>query len=210
VSNALNRFLAKIEEDPETGCWEWQACIQNGYGYFFYEKKWCRAARISYQLFVGDIPEGLELDHVVCQNTFCVNFEHLEAVTHRENTLRGNSFVAANAKKTECPKGHPYSDTNTYVSPRGDRSCKICTRARVLRHYHKNKDKISAERRRRRKEKNRSEQRSFWSTSQKHQWFPYFRRTSITPLPNHSLPVSVYRSPDISPSGKIFTLIPVV
>jgi len=144
--NAEARFFAKVEIDPETGCWCWTACVQNGYGYFFYEKKWRRAHRVSYQWFVGEIPEGLELDHVVCQNTSCVNFEHVEPVTHRVNTLRGNSFVAAHAKKTECPKGHHYTDENTYTDPRNHRNCKICSRAAGLRWYHRNRDKVLAQR----------------------------------------------------------------
>lgn len=46
------------------------------------------AHRLSYELFVGPIPDGYELDHL-CRNRGCVNPAHLEAVTHRVNVLRG-------------------------------------------------------------------------------------------------------------------------
>jgi hypothetical protein len=66
-----------------------------------------------------------------------VNPEHLEPVTGRENALRGESFVAANARKTHCPAGHAYDTTNTYVDKNGYRECRTChreqERARVAR-----------------------------------------------------------------------------
>jgi hypothetical protein len=86
------------------------------------------AHRFAYQMLVGPIPEGLTLDHL-CRNTGCCNPEHLEAVTHRDNVLRGVSFAAVNAVKTECPRGHPYDSENTYIVPStGGRLCRLCQR----------------------------------------------------------------------------------
>lgn len=69
----------------ETGCWEWQGPMHpKGYGTFAHEL----AHRRSYEMFVGDIPDGLHIDHL-CRNKRCVNPAHLEPVTHAENNRRG-------------------------------------------------------------------------------------------------------------------------
>lgn len=120
-------FWTKV--DKADGCWLWRGSIgKNGYGYF------CRgpkrlAHRYAYELLVGIIPYGLTLDHL-CRNTGCVNPGHLEAVTIRENTLRGEGPSAVNAKKTHCPRGHEYNSENTYLY-RGHRHCKRCWQERA-------------------------------------------------------------------------------
>ena len=73
------------------------------------------AHRVSYYLLVGNIPEGLELDHL-CRNTSCVNPAHLEAVTRNENMLR------AKLSRTRCPQGHLYDK----ITKEGYRGCSIC------------------------------------------------------------------------------------
>ena len=88
--------------------------------------------RFAYELLVGPIPKGLTIDHVKskeCISTLCVNPAHLEAVTLRENILRGNGLAAMNAKKTHCPQGHPYD----YVNSAGARGCSICRGHRMNR-----------------------------------------------------------------------------
>jgi len=70
----------------------------------------------------------LEIDHL-CRVRCCVNPDHLEAVTHRENILRGNTFAAVNAAKTHCPKGHEYTPENTRIHTGGRRQCIACSRA---------------------------------------------------------------------------------
>ena len=115
-----DRFWANVRIG--NGCWEWQGAKQRiGYGIF---RKGV-AHRTAYELAVGPIPVGLELDHV-CGNRACVNPLHLEPVTRRENIMRSQSFAAVNARKTHCPKGHPYSGQNLLVRPSGDRRCRIC------------------------------------------------------------------------------------
>lgn len=83
-----------------------------------------RAHRFSYQLYKGNIPKNLVIDHL-CKNPSCVNPDHLEAVTNRENILRGISPAAINSKKTHCPKGHKLSGDNVYIY-RNSRWCKKC------------------------------------------------------------------------------------
>lgn len=108
-----------------TPCIEWAGRLWKGYGLLGRGKD-RYAHRVAYREAYGEIPDGLELDHL-CRNRRCVNPEHLEAVTHHVNLLRGNTIPARNARKTHCPNGHAYDETNTYVSAaRGYRQCRAC------------------------------------------------------------------------------------
>jgi hypothetical protein len=119
------RFTAKVWINFETGCWEWTATRnKKGYG-VIWDGKTRGAHRVAYELFVGPIPEGLQLDHL-CRVRHCVNPAHLEPVTCRENLLRGETITAKRAAVTECPKGHKYSQANTYYRPDGCRECRLC------------------------------------------------------------------------------------
>lgn len=90
VASPEERFWAKIEKDHSTGCWEWTAYISElGYGQFKAFGAMVRAHRFAYELLIGPIPEGLEIDHL-CQNRGCVNPDHLEPVSHIENVRRGH------------------------------------------------------------------------------------------------------------------------
>lgn len=84
----------------------------------------------SYEQVHGPVPEGLELDHL-CRSVTCVRPSHLEAVTHRENTLRGTGPPAVHAAKTHCVNNHPLSGDNLNVTADGERECIICRRQRA-------------------------------------------------------------------------------
>ncbi len=120
------RFWAKVEKTPT--CWLWRAGKDHlGYGQIRRDGSHAKAHRVAYDLLVGPIPDGLELDHL-CRVRNCVNPAHLEPVTHAENVRRGLSGQRQRAK-THCPAGHPYDAENTYVAPRGDRGCRACRMA---------------------------------------------------------------------------------
>ena len=87
--------------------------------------------RVSYEAFVGPIPDGLTIDHL-CKNPPCWNPWHLEAVTRGENTLRGDTISGRNLRKTCCPRGHEYNEENTYYYANGSRRCRACARADQL------------------------------------------------------------------------------
>jgi hypothetical protein len=112
-------------------CWEWLAS-RNAFGYGqFYDGRTMRLAHvIAYELLVGPVPEGLDLDHV-CRNRSCVNPDHLEPVTRRENIARGSSHVARQIAQDECKYQHPLDGVNSYVDSRGRRICRACVRRRV-------------------------------------------------------------------------------
>lgn len=129
-------FNTRYVPEPNTGCWLWLGYIypKTGYGDICRTKGHELAHRFSYRLHKGPIPVGLQLDHL-CRVRSCVNPSHLEAVTARTNQLRGGDTLAAkNARKTECPRGHPYSGDNLYIE-RGSRMCKKCRIVRNARRY---------------------------------------------------------------------------
>ncbi len=72
--------------EPNSGCWLWAGFIhpKNGYGSYRMNGRTCGAHRASYELHVGPIPDGYDLDHL-CRVRSCVNPSHLEPVTRREN-----------------------------------------------------------------------------------------------------------------------------
>lgn len=82
------RFMDLVKVSEKTGCWLWQGRIHHGYAWFRARgEAMLHAHRFSYEHFKGPIPDGLEIDHL-CRARACVNPDHLEAVTHRENLIR--------------------------------------------------------------------------------------------------------------------------
>lgn len=131
----IERLLEKIEIDPITGCWLFIGRRTRwGYGSIWVDgtRRMVQAHIVSYELFVGPVPEGMVLDHVVergCRHRHCANPAHLEPVTNAENVRRGDAGVN-NAIKTACPRGHDYDAANTRVTAAGRRVCRECEKAR--------------------------------------------------------------------------------
>jgi HNH endonuclease len=125
------RFWSKVDKCAPNGCWQWIGRLSYaGYGQFYVGDRCFRPHRTSYEWERGPIPDGLELDHL-CRNRGCVNPDHLEAVTHKENVRRGRALEVMLARKravTHCPKGHPYEGDNLWTNSRGHRWCKTCRR----------------------------------------------------------------------------------
>lgn len=119
------RIRARVA--PKGPCWEWSGAKTKGYGHLSHRGRQVYAHRLVYELLVGPIPAGLEIDHL-CRNPPCVNPSHLEPVTHRENLLRGVGIVAACARKTHCLRGHEFTADNTIRRKNGKRSCWKCRR----------------------------------------------------------------------------------
>lgn len=138
MSSEAARFRSKYSEAADTACWAWGGTMYpNGYGQFALSRngakrvKYVMAHRYSYEMHRGGIPEGLVLDHL-CRNRACINPDHLEPVTTRENLVRGNGFVGEQSRRTHCVRGgHPLSGPNLYTSPRGERGCRTCRAEQV-------------------------------------------------------------------------------
>lgn len=125
----LNRLWNKVVKGPsENDCWGWTDILSEaGYAYFAVGgRKGSKflAHRLLYELVVGPIPNGKELDHL-CRNRWCVRPDHQQPVTRHTHILRGETIAARNAAVTHCPQGHPYNIFNTYYY-HGQRYCRAC------------------------------------------------------------------------------------
>lgn len=118
------RFWSHVSKTDT--CWLWTASIRNGYGVFWPADRMVMAHRFAYEEAKGAIPDGLDLDHL-CRVRNCVRPSHLEPVTRHENVMRGD--VPRALRENKCRFGHPFTDENTYVNPKGARICKTCRRA---------------------------------------------------------------------------------
>jgi hypothetical protein len=121
-------FWRQCQVDEVTGCWIWTGSLNhNGYGKTWRRGKHWRSHRLAYVALVGEIADGLQIDHL-CRRPACVNPDHLEPVTPRENTLRGDGKTAINARKTQCPQGHALTPDNVMLDKKNHRSCATCHR----------------------------------------------------------------------------------
>lgn len=146
------RFWSKVDRSggPQA-CWPWLGTLErSGYGQFFdpnHEPRLAKAHRYAYELLVGPVPGGLDLDHAchtrdeqcnlksACPHRRCVNPAHLEPVSERENLLRSRNHMADQAKRTHCVHGHELSGENLVMRSDGGRRCRTCKNAGARRRY---------------------------------------------------------------------------
>jgi hypothetical protein len=134
LADLPNHMQARIKVDG-AGCWLWQTGLDNyGYGRCSLRVPWTTrrrwsAHRLSWLILVGEIGEGLHLDHL-CRVRNCVNPAHLEPVTPTEN-VRRSTAAAYWRNKTHCPRGHEYDEANTGHDTKGHRICRTCARDRM-------------------------------------------------------------------------------
>lgn len=148
LDERFNHYVVK----QDSGCWLWTGnTYATGYGRIYIgikdngKPKYVRVHRWIYERINGPVGE-LTIDHLChdpktckggysCEHRLCVNPEHLEAVTNQENLKRRSSVIV-----THCPKGHEYSEENTYITKLNTRQCVECNRVKS-REYQRNKRK---------------------------------------------------------------------
>jgi hypothetical protein len=135
------RFFSYVKVMP-LRCWEWSGELdRKGFPFFFDGKRRVRAHRYSYETFCGPIPAGLDVLRK-CHNKTCVNPMHLIPGIH-DQLARARQQLA----KTHCPRGHEYSEENTYyyINALGNqaRLCKTCVKARDRAKYQKIKCEVT-------------------------------------------------------------------
>jgi hypothetical protein len=123
----VERLEEKIDfPDDGSGCWLWTgAKYENGYGKVRVGGIVLLAHRVVYELLVGPIPPGLQVDHVRergCLHRHCVNPDHMEPVTCGENVRRGQT----GRRKSHCPQGHSYAEHGRSRGRRSGRYCVLC------------------------------------------------------------------------------------
>lgn len=138
-----DKFRKHIKKTPT--CWLWTGSKDfRGYGVVSAEKSKKLAHRLSYELHIGPITDGLFVCHH-CDNPPCCKPAHLFLGTNADNVrdavkkgqFHGNG-ISGDAhylrKRTHCKHGHPYSEENTYRDRIGRRSCKLCKQEAVRRY----------------------------------------------------------------------------
>lgn len=118
-------------------CIPWPGrCDPDGYGRLAGKL----AHRLMFEKINGPIPEGMEVDHL-CKTRNCINPEHLEVVTHRENWLRSGAVTVSHLQKSHCLHGHLFDTDNTYYRS-GRRSCRACNNRRVREYKARQKELV--------------------------------------------------------------------
>lgn len=150
----LERFSEKYLISTPNECWIWLgAKDSSGYGQISNNHKRVGAHRIAWEIANSrKLYDDEVIDHL-CRNPSCVNPAHLEAVSMKENTARGNHLLVIKEKsknRTHCKRGHLLSEDNIAFSS-SSKSCKMCQKIKAREWKIRNKDLVNERQRFRRK-----------------------------------------------------------
>ena len=126
----IDRIFRLSSFDKKTGCLMWLGYkCKKSYGRIQLDGKSQMAHRISFELFVKKIPKGYEVDHL-CRVRDCINPQHLESVTLRENRKRAGNYRVLHT--TKCKKGHDLTPDNIRIITykKEGRKWRICDKCR--------------------------------------------------------------------------------
>lgn len=114
----FERFINKVQFTDS--CWNWTGYRdKKGYAPFWLGNKTLKAHRVAYTWWVGPIPDGLTVDHE-CENTGCVNPDHLSVMTAQENL-----FSSMGSTSEYCRRGHLRTEYK-YFDSAGSLRCRLC------------------------------------------------------------------------------------
>lgn len=121
-----DRFWSNVDVPAQPSCcWEWIGERNHkGYGRVSINASRFVVHRVAYSLLIEPVPEDMQIDHL-CRTRYCVNPDHLQPVTNRENLVRGYGVIARSVRATHCPQGHAYTPENTRLYRRA-RVCRTC------------------------------------------------------------------------------------
>ena len=138
----IDQFISRIEINAD-GCWLWKGGQSGDYGQFWKENyDRCKAHRASYEIFIGEIPDGMDVCHT-CDVKKCVRPTHLFVGTRKDNMqdasskgriYRGGANTPWTRLLTHCKRGHPLSGDNlckvnsSNPKYKNRRICKECTK----------------------------------------------------------------------------------
>lgn len=115
--------IADYLTEDDNGCWKWgRAHSSQGYSCVWWEGSQQSLHRVLYQLLIGPVPEGLVLDHIVCENKWCASPYHLAPATNEWN------WVRERVQKQVCKHGHSDWKVVTKRDGKQRRKCNECGR----------------------------------------------------------------------------------
>lgn len=131
-TSAIDRVMARVEQDVDTGCWLFTGSLNaGGYGRIRDGEEMTVAHRVTYRAFRGPIPDGLWVLHS-CDRPNCVNPAHLWLGTAADN-------IADREAKGRGRACREHDDW--YVRPDGHRRCRVCKNRGERRRYDERKQR---------------------------------------------------------------------